>query len=66
MTEPIGPGRACPACGGGEYTFRGRKQIEATADQGPMLETKYLCRVCGKTWKELEPGTLRKAPPKPK
>jgi hypothetical protein len=53
--------RSCPACGGGNYTFRGRKQIDG--EQGPMLETKYACRACGHAWKVTEPGVLRKAPP---
>lgn len=55
--------RVCPKCGSSEYLFRSRKQIEATAEQGPMLETKYRCKDCGKEWKEKEPGVLRKGPP---
>ena len=33
--------RTCPECGSGDYTFRDRKQIEATEEHGPLLETKY-------------------------
>jgi transposase-like protein len=54
--------RACPECGSGDYTFRGRKQIEAAAECGPMLETRYACRACEKIWKEQVPGVLKKAP----
>lgn len=61
MSQAIG--RACPKCGSGNYTFRSRKQIEATAEQEAMLDTKYLCRDCNHEWKEKVPGVLRKAPP---
>jgi DNA-directed RNA polymerase subunit M/transcription elongation factor TFIIS len=61
MEETAGK-RSCPACGSGDYTFRGRKQIEATAENGPLLETKYACRACEHSWKERVPGVLRKPP----
>ena len=57
------PRRACPECGSVNYTFRNRKQIEATAQKGPELETKRRCNDCGHEWKEREPGVLKKAPP---
>ncbi len=63
MGQPKSPSRACPACGSASYTFRSRRQIEATAEQEAMLETKYRCKGCGKEWKETVPGVLRKAPP---
>src|SRR5262249_39752651 len=55
--------RACPNCGSGDYAFRSRKQIDATAEQEAMLETKYKCKICGAKWKEKVPGMLRKRPP---
>jgi DNA-directed RNA polymerase subunit M/transcription elongation factor TFIIS len=58
------PKRACPDCGGQNYTFRSRKQIEATADKGPELETKFRCRDCEHEWKERTPGVLQKGPPR--
>jgi len=56
--------RTCPECGSDNYTFRSRKQIEATPDHGPMLETKYKCKDCEEEWKEKTPGVLKK-PPRP-
>ena len=56
--------RFCPECGSDNYTFRSRKQIQATAEKGPELETKYLCRECENEWKERMPGVLKKAPPR--
>jgi hypothetical protein len=58
--------RACPECGSQNYTFRSRRQIEATEGKGPELETKYRCRNadCEAEWKERTPGVLRKAPPR--
>ncbi len=63
MDELTKPSRTCPACGSGDYVFRSHKQIEATAEQQAMLETKYRCKGCGKDWKEKVPGMLRKGPP---
>jgi transposase-like protein len=63
MEQQKPPSRACPACGSENYTFRSRKQIEATADQEAMLETKYRCKGCGKDWKAKAPGVLKKEPP---
>lgn len=54
------PARTCPKCGSSDYLFRSRKQIEE--EQGPMLETKFRCKNCGKEWKEKAPGVLRKGP----
>jgi hypothetical protein len=62
MEQQNPPRRSCPACGGGDYAFRSRKQIEVTADQEAMLETKYRCKGCGKDWKETVPGVLQKGP----
>jgi transposase-like protein len=56
--------RTCPKCGSGNYAFRGRKQIEATADREAMLVTKYLCKDCQADWSETVPGVLKKAPPR--
>jgi DNA-directed RNA polymerase subunit M/transcription elongation factor TFIIS len=56
------PGRTCPKCGSSKYTFRSRKQIEATADIGPELETKFRCKECEHEWKERTPGVLQKRP----
>lgn len=64
MEQQNPPSRVCPACGSTNYTFRSRKQIEPTAEQEAMLETKYRCRGCGKEWKETAPGVLRKGPPR--
>ena len=58
MDQP--PKRACPKCGSGNYTFRNRKQIEATAEKGPELETKFKCRDCNHEFKERTPGVLQK------
>jgi DNA-directed RNA polymerase subunit M/transcription elongation factor TFIIS len=44
------PAKACPKCGSGEYTFRGRKKIEPTEDQEAAVETKYRCKACGHEW----------------
>jgi DNA-directed RNA polymerase subunit M/transcription elongation factor TFIIS len=64
MSEQTPGKRACPKCGSDNYTFRGRKQIEATEESGPMLETRYACRACEHAWKESVAGVLQKAPPR--
>ena len=64
MEQQNPPSRSCPACGSGDYSFRGRKQIETTGDQVAMLETTYRCKGCGKDWKETVPGVLRKRRPR--
>jgi DNA-directed RNA polymerase subunit M/transcription elongation factor TFIIS len=56
------PKRVCPKCGSAKYAFRSRKQIEATAETGPELETKFRCGDCGHEWKERVPGVLQKRP----
>jgi transposase-like protein len=40
--------KTCPACGSGDYMFRSRKRIEAAEGQQAAVETKYLCKSCGK------------------
>jgi hypothetical protein len=60
MDQP--PKRACPKCGSINYAFRSRKQIEATAESGPELETKFRCKDCEREWKERTPGVLKKRP----
>jgi transposase-like protein len=57
------PKGACPECGSVNYTFRSRKQIDARAEKGPELVTKFRCKDCDKEWKERVPGLLKKAPP---
>ena len=57
------PKGTCPKGGDGEYTFRNRKQIEATAESGSHLETKRRCKDCNHEWKERVPGVLQKPPP---
>jgi DNA-directed RNA polymerase subunit M/transcription elongation factor TFIIS len=66
MEQQTPPSRKCPVCGSANYTFRSRKQIEATSEQEAMLETKYRCRTCEHEWKEKVPGVLqeRQAPQK--
>lgn len=64
MEQQKPPCRSCPACRSTDSAFRSRKQIEATAEQGAMLETKFRCKGCGKDWKETVPGVLRKGPPR--
>jgi hypothetical protein len=44
------PKRACPECGSESYSFRSRKQIEATMGKGPELETKFRCKDCEAEW----------------
>jgi DNA-directed RNA polymerase subunit M/transcription elongation factor TFIIS len=45
--------KTCPQCGSGDYTFRGRKKIEANSVYGEpaAMETKYRCKACGHEWK---------------
>ena len=62
MEQQNPPSRVCPACGSANYTFRSRKQIEATAEQEAMLETKFRCRACGKDWKEAVYGVGLRSP----
>lgn len=64
MDQPTKPSRACPKCGSDYYTFRSRKQIEATPEQEAAVETKYRCRGCENEWKEKVPGVLQKPPPR--
>jgi transposase-like protein len=59
------PAKSCPACGGGDYMFRSRKQIERKpGEEGPdKMETKFRCKSCGKEWKVVSEG--RVGTPKP-
>jgi DNA-directed RNA polymerase subunit M/transcription elongation factor TFIIS len=41
--------KTCPACGGGEYTFRSRKTVETQGKH--ETETKYRCKKCEHEWK---------------
>jgi DNA-directed RNA polymerase subunit M/transcription elongation factor TFIIS len=43
--------KTCPKCGSGEYTFRGRKKVEAENGEPEAVETKYRCKACGHEWK---------------
>jgi transposase-like protein len=64
MEQQNPPGRSCSVCGSRDYAFRSRKQIEATAEQEAMLETKYRCKDCQKEWKEKMEGRLPERKPK--
>jgi hypothetical protein len=50
--------RSCPSCGSGEYRFRALKKVPAETAQpgGEALETKFLCKQCGKEWTMRSPG----------
>jgi hypothetical protein len=52
MNQLINPARSCPECGRREYVFRGRKKVPAEAGQPACIETKYLCKGCGHSWRE--------------
>jgi DNA-directed RNA polymerase subunit M/transcription elongation factor TFIIS len=52
MSPFVNPARCCPECGSKEYVFRGRKKIAAEAEQPASVETRYMCKACGHTWKE--------------
>jgi len=44
--------RTCPECGSSDYVFRGRKKVAPKQEeQGPVVETKYICKACGCEWK---------------
>jgi transposase-like protein len=45
------PAKFCPKCGSGDYTFRGRKKVEAGDGQEAAVETKYRCKACGEEWR---------------
>src|SRR5262249_42933346 len=49
MEQPSTPARACPACGGGDYLFRGRKQLPAdeAAGRPAATESQDRCRAGG-------------------
>jgi rubredoxin len=55
MSPFVNPARCCPECGSREYVFRGRKRIVAEAQQPAIVETKYMCKVCGHAWRERMP-----------
>jgi hypothetical protein len=42
--------KTCPKCGSGEYTFRGRKKVEAKRGEPAAAETKYKGKSCGYEW----------------
>jgi hypothetical protein len=43
--------RTCPACGSGDYAFRGRKKIPPGPGKEEATETKYRCKGCAHEWK---------------
>jgi transposase-like protein len=49
------PGRTCPKCNSGAYTFRSRKKVERAEGQEAAIETKYRCKACGHEWKATVP-----------
>ena len=51
----------CPACGSGDYVFRGRRFTQADPVKGieAATETKHACRGCGNQWKVRAAGALR-------
>jgi hypothetical protein len=52
MDEQTAGKRTCPACASGDYSFRGRKKVEAEGEQGKeVVETKYRCKQCQHEWK---------------
>ena len=53
--------RVCPACASRDYMFRARRNIPASAEKGPEVETKYRCRACEHEWKERLPAPATKA-----
>jgi DNA-directed RNA polymerase subunit M/transcription elongation factor TFIIS len=52
MEETAGK-RTCPACGGDEYAFRGRKAVEREPGKREV-ETKYRCKKCEHEWKVVD------------
>jgi DNA-directed RNA polymerase subunit RPC12/RpoP len=53
--------RTCPACGSGEYEFRGRRKVEPEPGEKPAVETTYRCGACGKKWKVRVQGQHRRS-----
>ena len=56
MTSFYRTDRCCPECQDKAYTFRGRKVVDGTEDEGKLVETKYRCRPCGHEWRERVPA----------
>ena len=54
MNPLIRPDRCCPKCESPSYSFRSRRTLEGSPENGgrPEVETKYRCRVCSAEWKE--------------
>jgi transposase-like protein len=55
VDQLLNPGRSCPECTSREYVFRGRKEIAPEPGKAPAIETRYLCKDCGHTWREQVP-----------
>ena len=55
--DEIAGKRTCPACGGGDYTFRSRKKVTPEPGQEGQeeVETKYRCKSCEHEWKVRQP-----------
>jgi DNA-directed RNA polymerase subunit RPC12/RpoP len=48
MDQLVNPYRCCPECSSREYVFRGRKKLTADQGQPAAIETKYMCKECGR------------------
>jgi rubredoxin len=55
MEAFVNLGRCCPECSSREYVFRGRKRIAPQLGQPAAVETKYVCKACGHSWRESVP-----------
>jgi DNA-directed RNA polymerase subunit M/transcription elongation factor TFIIS len=54
MNPLIRPDRRCPKCESPSYSFRLRRTLDGSSENGsrPEVETKYRCRDCSAEWKE--------------